>query len=63
MNLTKREFFQVLGAGTMAGMSLGTHVDADAATAANGLYDIEKFGSVSFLHMTRAAQAHLLSRA
>ena len=52
MNLTKREFFQVLGAGTMAGMSLGTHVDADAATAANGLYDIEKFGNVSFLHMT-----------
>ena len=52
MNLTKREFFQVLGAGTMAGMSLGAHADADAATAANGLYDIEKFGSVSFLHMT-----------
>ncbi len=52
MNLTKREFFQVLGAGAMAGMGLGTYAEADAATAANGLYDIPKFGNVSFLHMT-----------
>ena len=52
MNLTKREFFQVLGAGTMAGMSLGTYADADAASASNGLYDIPKFGNVSFLHLT-----------
>ena len=52
MNLTKREFMQVLGAGTMAGMGLGTYAEADAATAANGLYDIPKFGRVSFLHMT-----------
>jgi sulfur-oxidizing protein SoxB len=52
MNLTKREFFQVLGAGTMAGMGLGTYADANAATAYNGLYDIPKFGNVSFLHMT-----------
>ena len=52
MNLTKREFFQVLGAGTMAGMGLGTYAEADAATAANGLYDIPPFGNVSFLHMT-----------
>jgi len=52
MNLTKREFFEVLGAGTMAGMGLGAYADADAATAANGLYDIPKFGNVSFLHMT-----------
>jgi S-sulfosulfanyl-L-cysteine sulfohydrolase len=52
MNLSKRDFFQLLGAGTMAGMGLGTYADADAATAANGLYDIPKFGSVSFLHMT-----------
>jgi sulfur-oxidizing protein SoxB len=43
---------QVLGAGTMAGMGMGTYAEADAATAANGLYDIPKFGSVSFLHMT-----------
>jgi sulfur-oxidizing protein SoxB len=52
MNLTKREFFQVLGAGTMAGMGLGTYADANAAIAYNGLYDIPKFGNVSFLHMT-----------
>ena len=52
MNLTKREFFQVMGAGTMAGMGLGQYADADAATASNGLYDIPRFGNVSFLHMT-----------
>ena len=42
----------MLGAGTMAGMGLGTYADADAATASNGLYDIPRFGNVSFLHMT-----------
>jgi sulfur-oxidizing protein SoxB len=52
MNLNKREFLQVLGAGTMAGMGLGTWADADAATAAQGLFDIPPFGNVSFLHMT-----------
>nr|MDP2191192.1 thiosulfohydrolase SoxB [Rhodoferax sp.] len=52
MNLSKREFFQVLGAGTMAGMGLGAYAEADAATASNGLYDIPRFGNVSFLHMT-----------
>ena len=52
MNLSKREFFQVLGAGTMAGMGLSTWADADAATASAGLYDAPRFGNVSFLHMT-----------
>jgi sulfur-oxidizing protein SoxB len=52
MNLTKREFFQVLGAGTMAGMGLSAYAQKDMATAVNGLYDIPKFGNVSFLHMT-----------
>ena len=52
MNLSKREFMQVMGAGTMAGLGMGTYANADAATAANGLYDIPKFGNVSFLHMT-----------
>lgn len=52
MNLTKREFVQVLGAGTMAGMGLGSYARADATSAANGLYDIPQFGNVSFLHMT-----------
>jgi sulfur-oxidizing protein SoxB len=48
MNLSKREFIQVMGAGTMAGMSMGSFAEASAATAANGLYDIPKFGNVSF---------------
>ncbi|MBK9236456.1 MAG: thiosulfohydrolase SoxB [Rhodoferax sp.] len=52
MNLSTREFLQVLGAGTMAGMGLGKYADADAATASHGLYDLPKFGTVSFLHMT-----------
>jgi sulfur-oxidizing protein SoxB len=52
MNLSKREFLQVMGAGTMAGMSLGNYAEAAINTAANGLYDIPKFGNVSFLHMT-----------
>ncbi len=52
MNLTKREFMQVLGAGTMAGMGLGAYADAEAGVASDGLYDIRKFGTVSFLHMT-----------
>jgi len=37
MNLTKREFMQVLGAGTMAGMGLGAYAQADVQTAAKGL--------------------------
>ncbi len=52
MNLSKREFMQVLGAGTMAGMGLGAWAEADTATASQGLYDIPGFGNVSFLHMT-----------
>ena len=52
MNLTKREFFQVLGAASVAGMGLGRWAQADAATAAEALYDLPKFGNVSFLHMT-----------
>ena len=52
MNLTKREFLQVLGAASAAGMSLGSYSNASAATAADGLYDTPKFGNVSLLHMT-----------
>ena len=52
MNLSKREFLQVLGAGTMAGMSLGQYAEAAPSKAADGLYDIPRFGNVSFLHMT-----------
>jgi S-sulfosulfanyl-L-cysteine sulfohydrolase len=52
MNLTTREFLQLLGAGTMAGMGLGSYTGAQGAVSNGGLYDIPKFGSVSFLHMT-----------
>src|SRR5574343_305802 len=52
MNISKRDFMQVLGAASVAGMGLGRWADADAATAQRGLYDIPRFGNVSFLHMT-----------
>jgi sulfur-oxidizing protein SoxB len=52
VNLSKREFIQVMGAGTMAGLPMGHYAQASAPTAANGLYDIPAFGQVSFLHMT-----------
>ena len=52
MNLTKREFIQVLTAASAAGMGLGRFANASAQTAAEGLYDIPKFGNVSFLHIT-----------
>jgi len=52
MNLTKREFMQVMGAGSVAGLNMHAYAQTDAATAANGLYNIPKFGQVSFLHMT-----------
>jgi len=53
MNLSKREFMQVLGAGAVAGMGLGRWAEADAATAASaGLYELPRFGQVSLLHMT-----------
>jgi len=50
--MNKREFLQVLGAASAAGMGFGRYADADAATAQRGLYDIAPFGNVSFLHMT-----------
>ena len=52
MNLTKREFMQVLAVASAAGMGLGRFANASAQTAAEGLYDIPKFGNVSFLHIT-----------
>ena len=52
MNLSKREFLQVMGAASVAGMGLGRWAEADAATAAAALYDLPRFGNVSFLHMT-----------
>ena len=52
MNLSKREFTQILGAASAAGMGLARWADADAAQAQKGLYDVAPFGNVSFLHMT-----------
>jgi S-sulfosulfanyl-L-cysteine sulfohydrolase len=50
--LSRREFVQALGAAAAAGMALGRWVDADAASAERGLYDLPPFGNVSLLHFT-----------
>ncbi len=52
MNLSKREFLQVLGAAAAAGLPIGRWADAEAATAGQALYDLKPFGNVSLLHMT-----------
>ena len=56
MSLSKREFLQVLGAASVAGMALARHEDADAATAEQALYELPPLGAgpgyLSFLHMT-----------
>jgi S-sulfosulfanyl-L-cysteine sulfohydrolase len=52
MNLTKREFLNILGAASVSGMALGAYDHADAATAGAALYDVPRFGNVSLLHMT-----------
>ena len=52
MNLSKREFLQVLGAGTVAGLGLQGHAQQDASQAGERMYDVPRFGQVSLLHMT-----------
>ncbi len=56
MSLTRREFGQVLAAGSVAGMALTRFAEADAKTAEAGLYDVPPLGTgaghVSLLHMT-----------
>jgi len=52
MSLNKREFLQILGVASAAGMGLARYADADAATAERGLYELPRFGNVSLLHMT-----------
>ncbi len=42
----------MLGAASAAGLNLGRHAHADAASAQQGLYDLPAFGNVSLLHMT-----------
>ncbi|MEW6707082.1 MAG: thiosulfohydrolase SoxB [Pseudomonadota bacterium] len=52
MNISRRDFAQVLACASVAGMALGRHDQADAATAADALYSVPRFGNVSLLHMT-----------
>jgi len=52
MSLSRREFVQLLGAASAAGMGLARYAEADAATAQQGLYELPRFGNVSLLHMT-----------
>ncbi len=52
MSLSKREFMQVLAAAGVAGMGLQRYAHADSKSADAALYDVPKFGNVSFLHMT-----------
>ena len=52
MNLSTREFLQVLGAGAAAGMGLNAYAQSNSPVAAKGLYELPRFGNVSFLHMT-----------
>lgn len=52
MNLSRREFLGVLASASAAGMALGAHADADAASAEAALYDVPAFGNVCLLHMT-----------
>ncbi len=52
MNLSKRDFLQVMASASAAGLALGRYADADAVTAQQGLYELPAFGNVSLLHMT-----------
>jgi len=52
MNLSRRDFLQVMASASVAGMALGRYASADAATAEQGLYEVAPFGNVSLLHMT-----------
>lgn len=53
MSLSRRDFLQMLAAASAAGMALD-HRDALAAAPGAGerLYDVPRFGNVSFLHFT-----------
>jgi sulfur-oxidizing protein SoxB len=53
MSFSRREFMQVLAVASAGGMALD-HADVLAATPGAGerLYDVPKFGNVSFLHFT-----------
>jgi S-sulfosulfanyl-L-cysteine sulfohydrolase len=52
MSLTRREFVNVLACASTAGLSLGRFSEVGAAEASEKLYEMPRFGNVSFLHMT-----------
>ena len=52
MQLDRREFLNVMAAGSACGMFAGFSSAALAAAKGEKLYDIAKFGNVSFLHFT-----------
>ncbi|MFO1337787.1 MAG: thiosulfohydrolase SoxB [Burkholderiaceae bacterium] len=52
MSLARRDFLQVLGAAAASGLGLARWAEADAASAQAGLYELPRFGNVSFLHFT-----------
>lgn len=56
MNLSKREFFQMMTAASVAGLVLPSSASANTSAQVTSkdasMYDIPKFGNVSFLHMT-----------
>ena len=51
MSISRREFLQVMSVAAAAGLPWSSK-DAFAATAADKLYDVPKFGNVHFLHFT-----------
>ena len=52
MQLDRREFLNVMAAGSACGMFGSWASAANAATKGEKLYDIPKYGNVSFLHFT-----------
>ena len=51
MSISRREFLQVMSVAAASGLPWSNQ-DAFAATAADRLYDVPKFGNVHFLHFT-----------
>ena len=52
MNLSRREWLSLLGAGCVAHMPLAQALEWDGSKAFSAFYDIKRLGQVSFLHMT-----------
>ena len=55
MNLSKREFLQVMAAASVAGMgatSPGAALADNRASSADSIYTVPRFGQVSFMHLT-----------